>query len=293
MSLYNLAAALQFRFSIEKGSNDINEAVELNREALRLHAPPHPDYALSLNNLSEAILLRFGLQKNTKDLTEAIQLCHESLIQRPSPHPFRGESLINISLSLTSAYEHSGDKTHPDNAISAIQEASSYSMSPLRTRFDYAQIWVEIAARHNHNSLLMAYQSAIDLLPQLAAVHVDLASRYQILTATQSTHLAFGAATCAINEGQYNTAVQLLETSRSIFWSQALKLQSPLRELYAVNADLALRFQTMSREMEQAAYRDGSRKLLTDVEEVTLTEAKAVHYRKLNEEWERSLLLSE
>ncbi|KAJ7657301.1 hypothetical protein DFH06DRAFT_1328117 [Mycena polygramma] len=54
-ALNNLAAAIQARFEIRGNSTDIDEAVELGRQALELHKTPHPDHAMALDMLAGSI----------------------------------------------------------------------------------------------------------------------------------------------------------------------------------------------------------------------------------------------
>jgi hypothetical protein len=134
---------------------------------------------------------------------------------------------------------------------------------------------------------LAAYSTAIKLLPQLAALHLDLPSRQQILSTAKGITLSSDAAACAVNFGQYNTAVEFLEASRSVFWSQAFHLRAPL-DPTTVPSDLSGKLRELSRQLEQASFRDTSRNLLTDSQRKIMSiESESAHFRQLQNEWDQ------
>jgi hypothetical protein len=115
-----------------------------------------------------------------------------------------------------------------------------------------------MAAKSDHTSALDAYHAAIELLPQLAALHLDLPSRQQILSNSKDSTLALDAASYAVGMNQYNIAVEFLEAGRSIFWSQALHLRTPLENLAKIRSDLADKLTNLARQLEQASFKDTS-----------------------------------
>ncbi|KAJ6517634.1 CHAT domain-containing protein [Mycena vulgaris] len=291
-SLDRLAIALQTRFGHEGNSQDIDEAIELHREVLALRVPPHPDRSSSLNNLAAAVQNRFEQQRDLKDIDMAIQLHREVLALRTPPHPARGHSLNSLGVCLTTLYVHSKDDDDLDQALALFQEATTYSSSSPLTRFLQACSWARTAATYTHTltSALAGYHAAIELLPQLVALHMDLSSRQQILSTAGGAMLASAAATCAVELEQYNIAVEFLEASRSVFWSQALHLRTPLDDLATTRPDLSGKLTGLSRQLEQASFRDTSRNPLTDTQHKMLSiESESAHSRQLNKEWEKAI----
>ncbi|KAJ7899799.1 hypothetical protein B0H13DRAFT_2664236 [Mycena leptocephala] len=72
---------------------DLDEAVEMHREAVALRPPPHPERPSLLS-------LWFDQQGDSETIDGAIQLHHEALDLRPLPHPFRPMSLNNLANSI-------------------------------------------------------------------------------------------------------------------------------------------------------------------------------------------------
>jgi heme-degrading monooxygenase HmoA len=116
---------------------------------------------------------------------------------------------------------------------------------------------------------------------------MDLFSRQQILSTAKGTTLASDAAACAVGRGEYTIAVEFLEAGRSIFWSQALHLQTPLDDLAAIRPDIAAKLTTLAKQLEQASFRDTSRNQLTDTQSKIMSiESEGRHCQQLNEQWE-------
>ncbi|KAJ7437412.1 CHAT domain-containing protein [Mycena latifolia] len=288
--LDNLATALGTRFTRQGGTKDIDEAIELHRAALELCAIPHPGRSSSLSSLATAICSRFNEQHDPKDIDEAIELHRAALELRPSPHPHRGSSLCSLAATISLERKHRGDLKDIDESIDLLKEAYTYPYSSLLSRSKAANAWATIAVIHKHSSGLAAYRTSIDLLPQLAGFHLDVNSRHQMLSRAGTTSLASTSATCAIALHEYNVAVEFLESSRSIFWAQALHLRTPLDQLANIRPGLAMKLRELSSQLEHTSFRDTARNLVSDPQQKAISiEAEAFRCRELNEDWENAI----
>ncbi|KAJ6571258.1 CHAT domain-containing protein [Mycena capillaripes] len=302
-SLNNLANAIMMRFQQQGNTQDLDEVIQLYREVLALHGPPHPNRGSSLNNLVHAVMTRFEQQKNlvhavmtrfeqqrdTRDIDEVIELHREALTFCKPPHPNRGSSLHGLARCFAFRYEWTHESHDLDSACDLFQEAVTYPSSALLTRFHHAQSWAKTVIRYRPTSSLAAYHTAIELLFQLAALHLDLLSRQKILSTKTVSTLASDIATCAVGLGQYNTAVELLEASRSIFWSQPLYLRTPLDNLATISPWLSAKTKNLSRQLELAAFQDTSRDILDTQQKILSIESDSARCRQLNEEWEETV----
>ncbi|KAJ6601817.1 CHAT domain-containing protein [Mycena vulgaris] len=287
-SLSNLANAIRTRFAQCRDSQEIDEAIVLHREALALRGPPHPERSKSLNYLANAIQARFNQRGDSQDIDEAILLHREELALRGPPHPERGESLQALALRLVMVYQRTHDGRDLDAACDLFREAATYQSSSPLTRFNHARSWAATTAQFGHSSCLTAYHEAIELLPQLAAFHLDLPSRQDILSAANVTTLASEAAACAVGLGRYNVAVEFLEASRSVFWSQALHLRTPLDSLAEIHPGLAHQLTELSKELERTSFRNTSKDLLTNAQDkIIAIESEGKHCRELNDDWDQ------
>ncbi|KAJ7192661.1 aromatic di-alanine and tetratricopeptide repeat-containing protein [Mycena pura] len=278
-SLNNLASSVYERFSQRGDAEDIDEAIQLNREALALRPAPHPDRAGHLGNLASSVM-EGG---NADDIDEAIQLHREALALHPAPHPDRARSLRSLAICL----ELSGSLS---TAIPLFREASAYTSASLLSRFKVAKQWAITAHENHHATALEAYQTALALLPRLAAFSLDVQSRHSILVEAQSHNIALDAATCAIDLGQYEIAIELLEAGRSVFWSQSLHLRTSFDDLRMSHPLLATKLAELSWKLEQSSFRDASRNLASDSQHRVMSlEAEGLNCRRLNDEWVRTV----
>ncbi|KAJ7190799.1 CHAT domain-containing protein [Mycena pura] len=286
----NLALAVKTRFEEHRDPKDIDEAITLFREALALQPPHHPNRELCLNNLAHALYQRFQKQGASRDLDEAIELNQEVVNLCKPPHPDRGFSLSTLGRCLAHKYQKTRHSEDLDHACSLLQEATAYSASPPIHRFNAAHAWAWVASTFHHSSVLIAYHAAIQILPQLAALHLDLGSRQEIMSTIRVHTLASEAANCAVELGEWNTAVEFLEASRSIFWSQALQLRTPLDSLASLRPDLSAKLTDIARQLEQASFRDASRNVLADTQQKIISiESEGNHCRHLNEQWDEAI----
>ncbi|KAJ7108308.1 CHAT domain-containing protein [Mycena epipterygia] len=288
-SLNNLGHALYMKFQQHGDSKQIDEAIELHREALTLCTPQHPHRNASLSFLAIAVHTRFEQRGDPRDIEEAIDLYNEALALCVPPHPDRAASCTLLSVCLETKYKYSKHSGDLDQACTLSEEAISYLTSSPRTCFLHACYWAFTAHQHSHSSALPAYHATIELLPQLAALHLDLHSRQEILSTAQDqdTSLASKAAACAVGLAQFDTAVEFLEASRSVFWSQALQLRKPFEVLATIQPDLYVKITDLARQLEKASLRDTARDLLTNTQHQAISiESEGRHFRRLNEEWE-------
>ncbi|KAF8177479.1 CHAT domain-containing protein [Mycena galopus ATCC 62051] len=289
MTLNNLGNAVKTRFEWQGDSKDIDEAIELHREALALRCPPHPARGKSLHNLANAVKTKFDREGHLGNisLNEAIQLFREVLTIHRPPHPQRGSSLHALGVCLASMYKHTCNNEELDQACILLQEAAAYLTSLPFTRFRHARAWASIASSNDHTSSLKAYHAAIQLLPRLAALHLNLPSRQELQYSAHGTTLASDAAAYTVKLGQYNTAVEFLEASRSIFWSQALQLRTPLDALATIRPELSARLKDIAMQLERASFRDTSWNALIEPQQKIISlESEGAHCRALNEEWD-------
>ncbi|KAJ7607088.1 CHAT domain-containing protein [Mycena polygramma] len=286
-ALNNLAATLNTRYQRKKKFKDLEEGIELYDRVVSLCTATHPERSTFLYNLANTLQTRFELKHEPEDLQRAIDLHEEALALRPVPHLDHGISLNRLGCLLASAHKDDHDSPQFQRAMSLLQEASAYLYTSPLLRFRCTHSWAQVAAEHGHSSALHAYQETINILPQIAALHLDIVSRQEILSTLQASELASGAAACAIKEGSYTVALELLEASRSIFWSQAMHLQTPLDRLETVDARLASKLCELTRELEHASFRGISTS--DNQEKILATEAIGIQYERLNKEWETAV----
>ncbi|KAJ7872578.1 CHAT domain-containing protein [Mycena leptocephala] len=287
ISLSNLAVAVKTRFQQKGDLKDLEEAIALLKESLKMYPASHPNYGGYVNNLARVLETQFKKKGDIKDLEEAVELYREALELSPAPHPDRDTTLTNLGCLLADRYRSTCLDDDLNACISVLREASTYLYSSPLKRLHHTHTWARIAAQHGHSSALVAYRSIINLLPQIAALHLDVVSRQNILSTLKSSQVASEAAACAVDEADYNGAVELLEASRSIFWSQALHLRTQFDLLKTTDPKLAFELKQLAKELEMASFRDTSRPHGPDNQEkVIAIEAMGAQYHQVNKDWD-------
>ncbi|KAJ7453782.1 CHAT domain-containing protein [Mycena latifolia] len=286
ISLTNLGNALVKGCEWRGDTQGIDEAIKLLSEALELRPRPHPERSYSLNNLANAFFMQRKGGNIEQSLKHPIDLFQQTLELRPFPHPKRGSCLLNTAQALKVLHTYNNDGGSLDRACPYFEEAATSTASPPLFRFIAAKDWASTATHHNHPSALLAYQTAIDLLPRVVGLDLDLPSRRRLIM-DHCRHLGNRAVNCAVEQGEYQLAVEMLEAARSVIWSQALHLRAPLDELRSVHPELAAKLSALSRKLEQSSFRDASRDIAGDThEQALLIEAEALQCQQLEHEWD-------
>jgi CHAT domain-containing protein len=101
--------------------------------------------------------------------------------------------------------------------------------------------------RKSFSIALEGYQEAMELLPQVLWLGVDMPDRMAIAMRLKLTTVAADAAACSLEANDPEKAVELLEQGRSLMWSQSLSLQTDVSALHhSEHPELAERFMTLS-----------------------------------------------
>ncbi|KAH7905794.1 CHAT domain-containing protein [Hygrophoropsis aurantiaca] len=117
MSLANLATTVSTQFGRFGNRADLDEAIELDRAALVLCPPGHPNRSTFLNNLASTLDTQFKQFGNRADLDEAIELNRAGLVLRPPGHPDHSTSLINLANTISTRFKQFGNRVDLDEAI--------------------------------------------------------------------------------------------------------------------------------------------------------------------------------
>ena len=247
--------ALKARFQQVADPRDIDECITLHKEAMEFRPIHHSRHCDSLNGIANALLSRFQKKGETRDLTQAVSYHRKVLELTPPSRRDYSLSLKNLAVTLSIQYQHQGDANDLQEAMSLFSEAATFpSQSPFR-RFLNARSWAHNADLHDHQSAMEAFETTLDILPELAAFGLDIQSRQKALT--QGTDgMARKAAMHAIRSGKLGKAVEFLETGRGVFWSQFLNLRPSFEHLPNVGAELTQNLQTISTQLEVASYRE-------------------------------------
>jgi CHAT domain-containing protein/tetratricopeptide (TPR) repeat protein len=245
-SLGNLARSLYFRFKQLGTLSDLEETLSLERNALELRPQGHPHRAISLGNLAISLYSRFKQLGTLSDLQEALALARSVLELRPQGHPRRAASLGRIASYLHARFKHStmhdmGDLEETFNLYSQLSNVSqTVSLADLKC----AKRWIQAAEECDHATTILAYQTFLRFSVQHFATLPSLPQHLALLKQLMAS-TAIDAFSACVRFGNPANAVELLEQGRGVFWSQLIRLRSPLDKVIAsgdVGKKLADRF---------------------------------------------------
>ncbi len=129
------------------------------------------------------------------------------------------------------------------------------------TRLRASLIWVDVAIGWSDPSALEAYRVALELLETVLASGRSMESRHQRITSARTRktdNLAVDGAALALDSGEIEMAVELLEQGRSILLTQAGKYRTRVDDLRAINPSLADEFVSTSEMMKNSVMPSGN-----------------------------------
>ncbi|KIM28572.1 hypothetical protein M408DRAFT_307873 [Serendipita vermifera MAFF 305830] len=245
--LNNLGGAVQKRFERLGDVMDLEKAISFEQAAVDLTPDGHPDKPGRLNNLGSAVRRRFERLGDVIDLEKAISFLQAAVDLTPDGHPDKPGWLSNLGNTFVHRFLSSKLSTHLQSVILSFSTAANSLTGPSVTRFKAACAWGKFSHLYGQ-SPIPAFECAINLLPQVAWLGTSLTTQHaQLIEAGDQVRYAVSV---AIELGEYETAVQWAEYSRSIVWQNLLSLRTPLDDLQKAHPELAMRLQSVSRELE-------------------------------------------
>jgi tetratricopeptide (TPR) repeat protein len=255
--------------------SDLEEAIELHRAALALTPAGHFQRLASLNNLAISLQDRFQQWANLSDLDEAIKLHQAALAIYPDDHSDRSTSLNNLVTCLQDRFYLQGLSSDLDETFRLYSQLSQISHPISRNDLRSAKSWIVWAEQQKHGSALLAYQTSLKFLDQHVAVWSSSSSSDHFdVVKEASSSLAMDAFSCSVRHGALDTAVELLEQGRAVFWTQLARFRIPLDELFAAGKSLAEEFKEVSFRLRNAL--DAS----------TEVQSSQLEIRRLNIQWD-------
>ncbi len=96
--------------------NDLEEAIDREREALAITPNNHPDRAAMLNNLGKKLASRYEGTGKMEDMEEAIAQARDALAMTPDNHSDRAARLHKLENMIARPYERTDPQQHQVHA---------------------------------------------------------------------------------------------------------------------------------------------------------------------------------
>ncbi|KDR71440.1 hypothetical protein GALMADRAFT_74871 [Galerina marginata CBS 339.88] len=289
--LDNLGTSLKNRFALSESIEDIDTAISVAERAAKLTPEDDPSLPSRLNNLGAAFHTRFEHTKNPMDIFEAIVREERAIHLTPGNHASLPGLLTNLGLFLEDRFELTGDPTDISVAVATYKLAASLITGMPLDRLTAARKWAT-ASKLTEDRLecLDAYNTAIDLVSQVAGMEYTIGLRHRILV--DIPDLSNAAAATAFSLGKPKKALEWLEQGRCLVWTQLNNLRTPLEDLASFDSDLANELSRISQGLENAGLRNELVAIGTDadimIEKMALQD-EAIAGAKLAQEWDQLL----
>ena len=267
VALDNLAFSLSTRYNVQHNLADLNEAMLLRERCLILCPVGHPGHADALCNLARSFRMLYAVTRTLSDLTRAIKLFEEALAIYPVQHKFYAQTIGSLAKAILLC--NSSKKNHPSEYpfLPAEEAFKIYELvrgcGPAVTKHLWAatQAWMEDAEKHNHPSVLEAYQTSLNTLNHFTSMQSSLDSRHETMQA-RVADLANNAFSCAVRHVDLPMAVELLEQGRGILWSQLARFDISLVALESRDSqrrELGSKFTRLSGDLREHAQGNGGK----------------------------------
>ncbi|KAJ7190790.1 CHAT domain-containing protein [Mycena pura] len=265
----NLGTSLAYRFKRLGDLDGLNRAVSSQEASIRLTADDDPSKPRYYNNLGHSLHCRFELLGDLTDINQSVSSTEAAVRLTPEDHPDKPVRYINLANALGSRFERHGDLDDINQSVLRLETALMlapdnhptnslllFHLGVVHIRFQAATLWAKHAQIHHHPSILHAYTTAIDLLPELAWLGLSMSDRYHHIL--QAGQVVRDAASAAIVRHDYQKAVEWLDQGRSVIWAQLLTLRTPVDDLKESHPDLAAQLISLSTSLETGGTQSGT-----------------------------------
>jgi tetratricopeptide (TPR) repeat protein len=225
----NLGAMLGSRFEHTGDAEALREAIRHHREAIAATPDDHSEREKQLTNLAIGLILQARHSRDESLLDEAIELCDHALGALPAGDSGRAQTRFAQGAAYGLRFELTGGAEAAAAAITAFREVANDGTAPAHLRIEAGRDGGRLAARTGAvDDALAAFGTAVRLVDEVAWTGITRADQERLLG--QLTGLPMDAATMAIQAGQPEYAVELLEQGRGVLLAR--RLEAPGR--YAV-----------------------------------------------------------
>ncbi|KAH6641967.1 CHAT domain-containing protein [Boeremia exigua] len=181
--MFNLGIRLQIRHEESKRIADLNESIQLLREAIEITPHENPDRLLMLTHLGTGLARRFVAEQNEADLEESIQMARLALSES-TEHNDKVKAMSNLADRLRDRYEQKRD--FPD-----LQESIKHAQRAVDISSSEHPHWVRLLA-----GLANRLKERFHLLGKMEDIDMAIEVARQALEATPSNHPDRSTAFC-------------------------------------------------------------------------------------------------
>lgn len=238
--VFYLAAgdARRLRYRHLGNKEDLDMAIHLHEASVQLRHSAQTFKHISLNAVAEDLVLRWIRSRDDHDVDSAMKALSEANDMLSPEHQDRAFISNRIGRLLAIPGLRCNDirraLMYMKDAVLDVHRPSQQRLAELLEVLQDIEgkvvpAWSTSEDMFVRSMLFSLYEAAITLLPRVASLGLDLRNRMRILTMAKD--LVGNAAVHAIALGRPRAAVELLDAGRMVFWTQLLRLRTPLDQL--------------------------------------------------------------
>jgi tetratricopeptide (TPR) repeat protein len=285
--LSHLGRSQLARFDRLGGLTDLEHSISNLHSAIQSTDHKHPDKAAFLSILGTSQRSRFERLCQLTDLEHSLSNIIEAAQFTDDGHPDKAAIILNLGISHRARFQHLSEPADLIASISSFKAAAQSKTAYPRHALLAARYWADLSYDNNDiSSALDGYRTALEMLPKVAWLGLSATSRQDSLSQDESEHLGCLAATCAIRQGRFDEAVELLDLGRSVFWQQASSLRVELAELKEIDPELADELERVGQKLDVSNFSGWLLHTEEQNAEVDSTEDIGKQRRRLVGEWE-------
>jgi tetratricopeptide (TPR) repeat protein len=236
-----LGNALRARYDRSGDARDLRELVALDEQAIEATPPGDELRPRMLVNLASSLTRRYETEGVGGDSDRAEALLREASASLSDGHSLLAGIHYQLGLVLWTRHKNLGRPRDLDAAVACARTAALQQTGSPRIRLQSAVAWGRWAmTAGDPRQAAAGYGQAIELLPALTPRNLARGDAEDALT--RFPGLACDAAACALQAGDAERAVTLLEQGRGVLLGQDLQGRDDVAELRDRAPDLAARF---------------------------------------------------
>ncbi|GAA4844550.1 CHAT domain-containing protein [Saccharopolyspora rosea] len=235
--LTSLVVTLLARFEQSGDLGDLDRAEEIARQAASAATPDTAAQHAARTQLGAVALQRFRRLSKSQDLETAVELLDQALTEMPATAPVRATAATHLGRALRTLHHRSGRRRYYRWARKVLVEAAEQPTAPADQRLRAAAQAGRLAAQTGRwSEAVESFTTAVELLP--------LVTRGKQVVAAPAAQqrwalVAADAAAAALESGEPERAVELLEYGRTAILSEFLPAGGELGALHRTHPDLA------------------------------------------------------
>ena len=251
----DLAHILRRLAASEHDEASLAEAAEMLRSAIAEAGPGHHDLLMHRVNLGGVLVNAVELRWRQELYDEAVDALGQALPAAAPGTPERADLLLSLGLAHAARFRADQSGAACQAAAAALSEAGRTVTAPAGTRARAARYLAAVHARAGDAAAAAgAYADALELLDLVTWRGLARDDQERMLADFRG--LGPAAAAAAIEAGDADRALSLLEQGRGVLLSQVLELRAGHQQLRDVEPGLAAELDEVHDAMEAAARGD-------------------------------------